>query len=217
LLMRYRVTPIGATIRQWRPVSSNTSRTAVSSGVSPLSAFPLGRPQSSYRGRWATNTFSFPLADSRKTRPPAAWMTRVTPGRLERRYPKRLRGSGPDLSVGAHDRLREQLGAGEIDGHVSACLTDLAGDPATDALGLTKVVASLAAAGAGLFGRAVLWPQVTHNGDKLNRHRANSTGSLSRRGASRRLVRPDDIVVAEISVVSKPRRLKSTSPRRSRP
>src|SRR5215472_13494350 len=62
------------------PVSSATSRTAVSSTCSPGSRFPLGKVQSSYLGRWISATWvarpddrhRLLQADGRHSRAPAA-------------------------------------------------------------------------------------------------------------------------------------------------
>src|SRR6478736_488375 len=59
------------------PVSSCTSRAAVTWMTSPCSALPLGSDQSSYRGRWTRAIFSPSCRDGRHSTAPAA---RMTPG-----------------------------------------------------------------------------------------------------------------------------------------
>src|SRR5690349_10556624 len=57
------------------PVSSCTSRAAVTWITSPCSALPLGSDQSSYRGRWTSATFSPSRRDGRHSTAPAARIT----------------------------------------------------------------------------------------------------------------------------------------------
>src|SRR5207248_9770194 len=71
----YAVQPSGRTSSQRSPVSSRTSRSAQSSGLSSGSILPLGRVQSSYAGRWMTAISVSPDRDLRTTTPPAALIT----------------------------------------------------------------------------------------------------------------------------------------------
>src|SRR5438094_5000968 len=76
---QYEMSPSGERISASRPVSSRTSRVAASSGPSPGSTRPFGRPQarSPRRVRRAASATSVPSSPSRRTTPPAECSERV--------------------------------------------------------------------------------------------------------------------------------------------
>src|SRR5664279_5269614 len=108
------------------PVSSSTSRAAVTTATSPGSALPLGRDQSSYRGRCTSATRIPCRRDGRQSTAPAAritapevsFATRDAPaeqfildilaGPVRRRLPPTVRTQHPATGIGPGDHLEQR-------------------------------------------------------------------------------------------------------------
>ena len=75
--MGYRTVSSGLVSRMVTPVSSQTSRTAVTGSSSPFSTLPFGSVQSSYRLRWMTTTSVPRRGWARVTTAPPARMSLV--------------------------------------------------------------------------------------------------------------------------------------------